>query len=47
MDKVYIIKKALKYLKMLKSGKQIRTAPQLLDLKDTMEKLEGLMYEKE
>lgn len=41
-----IIKKALKYLSMLKNGKQIKTAPQLLDLKETMEKLEELLYEK-
>lgn len=44
-DKNYIIKKALKYLAMLKSGKQIRTAPQLLDLKQTMEQLNSLLYE--
>lgn len=41
-----IIKKALKYLAMLKSGKVIRTKPQLDDLKATMELLESLMYEK-
>lgn len=41
-----IIKKALKYLAMLKSGKIIRTKPQLDDLKTTMELLESLMYEK-
>ncbi len=41
-----VIKKALKYLAMLKGGKQIKTAPQLLDLKETMEKLEELLYEK-
>lgn len=41
-----VIKKALKYLAMLKNGKQITTKPQLLDLKDTMEKLESIMYEK-
>lgn len=45
-DKDYIIKKALKYLAMLKNGKQIRTTPQFTDLKDTMEKLEALLYEK-
>lgn len=41
-----IIKKALKYLAILKSGKTIRTKPQLDDLKVTMELLESLMYEK-
>lgn len=41
-----IIKKALKYLAMLKTGKPIRTKPQLDDLKATMELLESLMYEK-
>ncbi len=41
-----IIKKALKYLAILKSGKTIRTKPQLDDLKATMELLESLMYEK-
>lgn len=41
-----IIKKALKYLAMLKTGKTIRTKPQLDDLKVTMEQLESLMYEK-
>lgn len=45
-DYNFIIKKALKYLAMLKSGKQIKTAPQLLELKETMEKLEELLYEK-
>lgn len=45
-DYSVIIKKALKYLSMLKNGKQIKTAPQLLDLKETMEKLEELLYEK-
>ena len=45
-DYSVIIKKALKYLSMLKNGKQIKTAPQLLNLKETMEKLEELLYEK-
>jgi hypothetical protein len=45
-DYSFVIKKALKYLAMLKSGKQIKTAPQLLELKETMEKLEELLYEK-
>lgn len=40
-----VIKKALKYLAMLKNGKQIITRTQLLDLKDTMEKLESILYE--
>ncbi len=44
-DKGYVIKKALKYLAMLKVGKQIKTTTQFLDLKDTMEKLETLLYE--
>jgi hypothetical protein len=44
-DYSVIIKKALKYLSMLKNGKQIKTAPQLLDLKQTMEQLNSLLYE--
>lgn len=42
-----IIKKSLKYLAMLKSGKTIKTRPQLDELKINMEQLESLMYEKE
>lgn len=41
-----IIKKSLKYLAMLKTGKTIKTRTQLDELKITMEQLESLMYEK-
>jgi hypothetical protein len=41
-----VIKKALKYLTMLKNNKQVTTTNQLLDLKETMERLESLLYEK-
>lgn len=47
MTKKDIIKKALKYLAMLKAGKVIRTQSQSDDLKTTMELLESMMYEKE
>lgn len=45
MAKKDIIKKALKYLAMLKTGKSIRTQSQSDDLKTTMELLESMMYE--
>ena len=44
-DYSVIIKKALKYLAMLKQGKAIKTAPLLLDLKQTMEQINSLLYE--
>ncbi len=47
MTKKDIIKKALKYLAMLKTGKVIRTQSQSDDLRTTMELLESIMYEKE
>lgn len=47
MTKKDIIKKALKYLAMLKTGKTIRTQSQSDDLRTTMELLESIMYEKE
>ena len=46
MDKQLIIKKALKYLAMLKRNKQIKNSNELADLKLTMKLLERLMYEK-
>lgn len=45
MDRKVIYEKALRYLTMLKQGKTIKTAPQLLDLKQTMEQLNSLLYE--
>ena len=45
MTKKDIIKKALKYLAMLKTGKSIRTQYQSDDLRTTMELLESMMYE--
>mgnify|MGYP004476242041 FL=1 len=47
MTKKDIIKRALKYLAMLKTGKMIRTQAQSDDLRATMELLESMMYEKE
>lgn len=44
MTKKDIIKKALKYLAMLKAGKVIRTKTQIEELKITMELLESMMY---
>lgn len=44
-NKDVIYEKALKYLTMLKNGKEIKTAPLLLDLKQTMEQLNSLLYE--
>ena len=46
MNKEVDYEKALKYLAMLKQGKAIKTAPLLLDLKQTMENLNSLLYEK-
>lgn len=45
MNREVIYEKALKYLTMLKQGKTIKTASQLLDLKQTMEQLNSLLYE--
>lgn len=45
MNKEIVYEKALKYLAMLKQGKAIKTAPLLLDLKQTMENLNSLLYE--
>ena len=45
IDKEVIYEKTLKYLAMLKQGKTIKTAPLLLDLKQTMEQLNSLLYE--
>lgn len=45
MNREIVYEKALKYLAMLKQGKAIKTAPQLLDLKQTMEQLNNLLYE--
>ena len=45
MNKEVVYEKALKYLAMLKHGKAIKTAPLLLDLKQTMENLNSLLYE--
>ena len=45
MNKEVVYEKALKYLAMLKQGKAIKTAPLLLDLKQTMENLNSLLYE--
>lgn len=45
IKKDIIYEKVLKYLTMLKNGKQIKTTPLLLDLKQTMEQLNGLLYE--
>jgi hypothetical protein len=45
MNREVIYEKALKYLSILKQGKIIKTAPQLLDLKQTMEQLNSLLYE--
>lgn len=47
MTKKDIIKRALKYLAMLKTGKMIRTQAQSDDLRATMELLESIIYEKE
>lgn len=45
MNKEVVYEKALKYLAMLKQGKAIKTTPLLLDLKQTMENLNSLLYE--
>lgn len=45
MNREVVYEKALKYLAMLKQGKAIKTAPLLLDLKQTMENLNSLLYE--
>lgn len=45
MNREVIYEKVLKYLSILKQGKTIKTAPQLLDLKQTMEQLNSLLYE--
>ena len=45
MNKEVVYEKALKYLAMLKQGKAIKTASLLLDLKQTMENLNSLLYE--
>ena len=45
MNREAIYEKALKYLSILKQGKTIKTAPQFLDLKQTMEQLNSLLYE--
>ena len=45
IDKEIVYEKALKFLTMLKQGKTIKTAPLLLDLKQTMEQLNSLLYE--
>ena len=45
IDKEIIYEKILKFLLMLKQGKTINTAPLLLDLKQTMEQLNSLLYE--
>lgn len=45
MNKEIVYEKALKYLAMLKQGKLVKTAPLLLDLKNTMEELNSLLYE--
>ncbi len=45
MNREIVYEKALKYLAMLKQGKEIKTAPLLLDLKQTMENLNSLLYE--
>lgn len=45
INKQIVYEKALRYLAMLKQGKQIKTAPLLLDLNKTMEMLNSLLYE--
>lgn len=45
INKEIVYEKALKYLAMLKQGKTIKTAPLLLDLKQTMEQINSLLYE--
>lgn len=45
IDKEIVYEKTLKFLTMLKQGKAIKTAPLLLDLKQTMENLNSLLYE--
>ena len=45
IDKEMIYEKVLKFLIMLKQGKTIKTAPLLLDLKQTMEQINSLLYE--
>lgn len=45
MNREVIYEKVLKYLSILKQVKTIKTAPQLLDLKQTMEQLNSLLYE--
>lgn len=45
VNKEIIYEKTLKFLSLLKNGKSIRTAPMLLDLKQTMVSVESLLYE--
>ena len=45
VNKEIIYEKVLKYLSLLKNGKTIKTSTMLLDLKDTMEKLNEILYE--
>lgn len=45
INKEIVYEKVLKYLSLLKKGKTITTAPLLLDLKETMEKVNCLLYE--
>ena len=45
IDKEIVYEKTLKFLTMLKQGKTIKTTPLLLDLKQTMEQINSLLYE--
>lgn len=45
INKEIVYEKVLKYLSLLKKGKTITTAPLLIDLKETMEKVNCLLYE--
>lgn len=45
IDKKLVYEKTLKFLVMLKQGKTIKTTPLLLDLKQTMEQINSLLYE--
>ena len=45
VSKEIIYEKVLKYLSLLKNGKTIKTSIMLLDLKETMEKVNEFLYE--
>ncbi len=45
VNKEITYEKVLKYLSLLKNGKTIKTPTMLLDLKDTMEKVNEILYE--